>query len=172
MRLFFANKPAAELRLTIAELGGRLCRAHGLEGSLMDAGRLHITLASAWAEHLSLQEAIWRAQTLAMTVRAAPLSARFDFTGSFHGTDHHPFVLRDSDGLPDLAAFRDRLRAAMRQSGFAVSSSYTPHMTLMWADRCVEDHPIAPISWQVCDFELVLSADGDHIQLGRWPLTS
>lgn len=170
MRLFFANKPKAELRLALAEFGGQLCRAHRLEGSLVDAGRLHVTLAAAWAEHLSLQEAIWRAQTLAMTFRSAPLSARFDFTGSFRGTDRHPFVLRGSEGLADLEAFRDRLRGAMRRSGFAVSTSYTPHMTLMWADRCVEDYPIAPIVWQVSDFELVLSAGGDHIQLGRWPL--
>src|SRR5581483_11615692 len=99
MRLFFANKPAPELRRTIAELGGRLCRAHGLDGSLMDAGRLHVTLASAWVEHLSLQEAIWRAQTAAMAFRAAPVAARFDFIGSFRGTDRHPFVLRGSDGL-------------------------------------------------------------------------
>ena len=59
----------------------------------------------------------------------------------------------------------------MQRAGFAVSSGFTPHMTLMWADRRVEDYPIAPITWQVRDFELVLSADGDHIQLGRWPLT-
>jgi 2'-5' RNA ligase len=172
IRLFFASKPALDLRLAIAELGGQLCRAHGLEGLLIDAGRLHVTLAAAWAEHLSLPEAIWRAQTLAMEVRAAPLPARFDFTGSFRGTDRHPFVLRTSEGFADLAVFRDRLRAAMRRSGFAVSSSYTPHMTLMWADRCVENYPIAPIAWQVSDFELVLSADGDHIQLGRWGLIS
>ena len=170
MRLFFANKPSLELRLALAEFGGRLCRAHGLEGLSIDPGRLHVTLASAWAGHLSLPEAIWRAQALAMTMRAPSLVARFDLTGSFRGRDRHPFVLRGSEGLAELADFRERLWAAMRRSGFAVSSSFTPHMTLMWADRCVEDHPIAPIAWQVRDFELVLSADGDHIQLGRWSL--
>ena len=169
--LFFANKPSFEVRLAIVETGQSLIQAHGLQGHVMDAGRLHLTLAAAWAEHLSLQEAIWRAQSLAMTVRAARLPVCFDVTGSFRGTDRHPFVLRGSQGLGELVGFRDRLRAAMRQSGFAVSSGFTPHMTLMWADRCVEDYPIAPIAWQVRDFELVLSADGDHIQLGRWPLT-
>jgi 2'-5' RNA ligase len=172
IRLFFANKPALELRLAIAELGGKVCRAHGLEGLPIEAGRLHVTLASAWAEHLPLPEAIGRAQTVAATVHAGRLSACFDFTGSFRGTDRHPFVLRGSEGLADLTTFRDRLRGAMWRSAFAVSSSYTPHMTLMWADRCVEDYPVAPIAWQVSDFELVLSADGDHIQLGRWSLIS
>ena len=48
-----------------------LSQAHGLQGHVMDAGRLHLTLAAAWAEHLSLQEAIWRAQILGHEVRGA-----------------------------------------------------------------------------------------------------
>jgi 2'-5' RNA ligase len=169
--LFFAAKPPPELRLAIAALGQRLARAHGLEGHVMDAERLHMTLAAAWAEHLSLQEAIWRAQAVAMQIRGAACSACFDVVGSFRNRDRHPFALR-GEGMDDLAGFRAQLRQAMQRAGFAVSSGFTPHMTLMWADRWVEDNPIAPICWPVEDFELVLSADGTHIRLGRWPLIS
>lgn len=168
--LFFAALPEPDTRLAIAALSRRLTAAHGLRGTPVEAGRLHVTLASARAPQLSLQEAIWRAQMLALEVYAAPCAAHFDFSGSFRGRDRHPFVLRSS-GLPELVAVRDRLCQAMRRSGFAVSSGFTPHMTLCWADRCVEDYPIAPIAWQVSDFVLVLSAEGDHIQLGRWRLT-
>jgi 2'-5' RNA ligase len=135
----------------------------------MDAGRLHLTLAAAWAEHLSLQEAIWRAQNLAMQIRGAACSACFDVTGSFRSSGRYPFVLR-GEGMIELADFRAYLRKRMQRAGFAVASGFMPHMTLIWADRCVEDNPIAPIAWRVSDFELVLSADGDHIHLGRWPL--
>ena len=169
--LFFANKPEFEVRLAIAEMGQRLIAAHGLQGHVMGAGRLHLTLAVAWAEHLSLQEAIWRAQNLAMQIRGAAGLASFDVTGSFRSGERFPFVLR-GDGMTELADFRAYLRERMQCAGFAVASGFTPHMTLIWADRRVEDNPIAPISWPVEDFELVLSADGDHIQLGRWPLTS
>lgn len=168
--LFFANKPAPDLRAAIAEMAQRLARVHDLKGHLMDAGRLHMTMAAAWAENLSLPEAIWRAQHVAMEIRAPACAACFDLVGSFRNRDRHPFVLRGG-GMTGLARLRARLREAMQRAGFAVSSSFTPHMTLMWADRCVEDNPIAPISWPVEDFELILSADGDHIQLGRWPLT-
>jgi 2'-5' RNA ligase len=166
--LFFAAKPSPEMRLAIAALGERLARAHGLQGHVMDAGRLHLTLAAAWAERLSLQEAIWRAQMLAPEIRGAACSVCFDAVGSFRNPDRHP-LLR-GEGMKELAALRARLRARMQRAGFAVASGFTPHMTLMWADRQVEDHPIAPISWPVEDFELILSTGGRHIRLGRWPL--
>ena len=70
VRLFFANKPSSEVRLAIAQMGQGLIAAHGLQGHVMDAGRLHLTLAAAWAEHLSLQEAIWRAQNSSATREA------------------------------------------------------------------------------------------------------
>lgn len=168
--LFFAAKPAPDMRLAIAALGERLARAHGLQGHMMDAGRLHVTLAAAWAGHLSLQEAIWRAQMLGAEVRGAAGSVCFDLAGSFRNPERHPFVLR-GEGMAQLADFRARLRGAMQRAGFAVSSGFTPHMTLMWADRWIEDHPVAPISWPVEDFELVLSTGGTHVRLGRWPLT-
>lgn len=171
VNLFFAAKPALEVRLALAELAQRLIRAHGLHGHVMDAGRLHLTLAAAWAEHLPLPEAIWRAQMLAAQIQGAACHACFDLAGSFRKRDRHPFVLR-GQGMVQLADFRAHLRQVMQRAGFAVSTGFTPHMTLIWADRCVEDNPIAPIVWPVEDFELVLSADGDHIQMGRWRLIS
>jgi 2'-5' RNA ligase len=173
IRLFFALKPPREQSSAIAALGQHLTKAHGLRGRPVGPGHLHVTLAGAWAEHLTLPEAIWRAQALAMPLAAElrGLPVRFDFTGSFAGPDRHPFVLRGADGLAELAAFRARLRRAMLGAGFSVPSSFTPHMTLIWGDRCVEDYPVAPITWLVSDLLLILSADGDHIQLGRWRLT-
>jgi 2'-5' RNA ligase len=173
VNLFFAALPTPELQPAIAELGLRLARAHGLKGRLIAPERLHVSLASAHAPHLSLQDAIWRAQALATTIRGAPLPLRFDVSGSFRGGDRHPFVLR-GEGMSELAAFRALLCRSMRSAGFEVSSSFTPHMTLLWADRCVEDHPVAPIGWHVPAFVLIMSlvGEGTHIRLGRWPLTS
>lgn len=159
------------MRLAIAALGQGLIRAHGLKGHVMDAGRLHLTLAAAWAQNLSLQEAIWRAQMLAAEIRGPACSVCFDVAGSFRNPDRYPFVLR-GEGMAQLAEFRARLRRRMQSAGFAVASGFAPHMTLIWADRRIEDHPVAPISWPVEEFELILSADGDHIQLGRWPISS
>jgi 2'-5' RNA ligase len=168
--LLFASKPALKARFAIHDLAERLIGAHGLRGHRMDPGRLHLTLASAVAPHLSLQESIWRAQMLASAMRGAPMPVSLQIAGSFRSGDRKPFVLR-GEGLTELAAFRARLREAMHGCGFPRGGSFTPHVTLIWADRCVEEAPVAPVSWTIEDFELVLSADGDHIQLGRWPLT-
>jgi 2'-5' RNA ligase len=171
VNLFFAAKPAPEVRLAIAELGQGLIRAHGLRGHVMDAGRLHVTLAGAWAEHLPLSDAIWRVQMVAARIQGVACHACFDVVGSFRNRDRHPFVLR-GEGMAELASLRAQLREALQRAGFAISSGYAPHMTLIWADRCVADNPIAPISWPVEDFELVLSTGGNHIRIGRWRLTS
>lgn len=169
--LFFAHKPALETRLAIAEFGQGLIRAHRLQGHVMDAGRLHVTLAAASAQQPSLQEAIWRARMLAAEIQGAACHICFNVAGSFRNPDRYPFVLR-GEGMTQLANFRARLCETMRRAGFAVSSGFSPHMTLIWADRRVEDNPIVPISWPIEDFELVLSAEGHHIQIGRWRLTS
>ena len=60
----------------------------------------------------------------------------------------------------------------MVRGGFAVPHSYTPHVTLLWADRSVEEYPIAPIAWDVREFSLVLSVQGwsRHIDVARWSL--
>lgn len=105
-------------------------------------------------------------------MRRAPMPARFDVAGSFRNRARHPFVLR-GEGMIELADFRDRLRRAMQGAGFAVASGFMPHITLLWADRCVEqDYPVAPIAWRIADFVLILSLVGEstHIRLGHWPL--
>jgi 2'-5' RNA ligase len=80
--------------------------------------------------------------------------------------------LRGEDGLKPLIGFQQQLREQMARAGFAVRRNYTPHITLLWADRCIDEYPIAPIGWTVRDFVLVMSHVGasQHIHLGRWRL--
>ncbi len=63
----------------------------------------------------------------------------------------------------------------MALAGFKVESSYTPHMTLLWANRQIEEeYPIAPIGWEVRDFALIASHQGlsRYDVVRRWRLTS
>ena len=46
---------------------------------------------------------------------------------------------------------------------------FTPHVTLLYAERRVEEYPIEPIRWMVNEFVLVHSKNG-HAHLARWPL--
>ena len=173
VQLFFAVLPPDSARPAIEKLGATLRRAHRLRGAAIARERLHNTLVPVCDHRFGLETNIARAKRLGAEVRHPPFAVRFDWTASFRGGSHgHPLVLRGDDGLMSLAAFRQTLREQMLRAGFAAPQSYTPHVTLLWADRCVDAYPIAPIGWLVRDFALVLSLQGlgRHIPVARWSL--
>jgi RNA 2',3'-cyclic 3'-phosphodiesterase len=60
---------------------------------------------------------------------------------------------------------------AMSSKGlrYLAKKEFTPHITLLYAERNVEEHPIEPIGWTVNEFVLIHSMRG-HVHLARWPL--
>ena len=172
VNLFFALRPPGTVGAIIDTLGTRLQRVHRLHGAKIARACLHATVAAAQDQRHSPQEIIARARSAGQRVRYKPFNLRFEWTQSFDvHRDRHPFVLRGD--LKVLRDFRQHLCAEMAQTGLAVANSYTPHVTLLWADRRVEAYPIAPIDWPVTDFVLVSSVFGqsrhdilDHWQLG------
>jgi 2'-5' RNA ligase len=73
--------------------------------------------------------------------------------------------------LDRLRSFRRTLGVAMARKGFRylAKKDFTPHITLLYAERDVEEHPIEPIYWTVNEFVLIHSMHG-HVHLARWPL--
>jgi RNA 2',3'-cyclic 3'-phosphodiesterase len=171
VKLFFAVRPDVETGAAIEKLGVALKTAHRLRGQPITRERLHNTLAAVH-DTGSIRENIARAKAIGDRLWHRRFCVRFDWTGSFRGDHGHPFVLRGDEGLRPLLEFREGLRARMLRAGFGVERGFTPHVTLLWADRCVEDYPIAPITWTVREFVLTLSVQGysRHIDVARWPL--
>lgn len=172
VKLFFAFRPDEVASTAIQSLGRRLKTAHRLRGRVIAPERLHNTLAAVH-DTGAISENIARAKAIGDRLWHRSFQVRFDWTGSFKGHDRgHPFVLRGGEGLESLSEFRAVLRTRMQHAGFAVDHSFTPHVTLLWADRCVEDYPVAPISWTVRELVLIASLQGysRHIDLERWPL--
>lgn len=151
----------------------RLQQAHQLRGQRIGQDRLHVTLAPVFAPHRSLADTIARAKSVAAGIQYGRFPVCFEWSESFRlRRSHHPFVLRGDASMGPLLEFRDQMHAQLGRAGFHLPRSYTPHITLLWADRPVEANPIAPIHWTVRDFVLVLSVVGEarHIHVGRWPL--
>ena len=106
--------------------------------------------------------------------RCEPRRSRsaFDRTASFRGRPgNHPFVLIGEQGLRGLQSFRQMFCAALTRRGMRrlANTNFTPHVTLLYDARDVDEYPIEPIGWTVKEFVLIRSLNG-HEHLVRWPL--
>lgn len=168
-RLFLAAVPDAAAAARICRLARALKHAHGFYGKIIEPERLHVSLFFLG----ELSEQIVRvAGEAAAEVRMPPFEVSFDRSASFRGRPgNRPLVLVGDGGLDRLKSFRRTLGVAMARKGlrYLAKKDFTPHVTLLYADRNVEEHPIEPIRWTVNEFVLIHSMHG-HVHLARWPL--
>jgi len=175
-RLFFGlmlPEPAARAAVEVLDESRD---EHGLRGPPIRQDRLHVTLIHA-GDYLgmppgSVIDALKHAGD-AMT--SAAFDIAFDRVSSFSGAPgRHPHVLLSDKGAEAMKAFRaDLLKTVIRQGVKPLSKeTFTPHVTLSYADRRLPERPIRPISWRPEEFVLVHSEVGRSIyhRLGRWPL--
>jgi 2'-5' RNA ligase len=168
-RLFLAAVPDAHTAAKIHDRSCILRRAHNLDGRPIEAEGLHISLFFLGGLP---EQSIRMACEAVADVRMKPFEVWFDRTVSFRGkAGNRPFVLFGEDGLRQLTSFRQMLATAMTRKGLRrrANTNFTPHVTLLYDERDVEEHPIEPIGWTVSEFVLIHSMRG-HVHLGRWPL--
>jgi RNA 2',3'-cyclic 3'-phosphodiesterase len=168
-RSFLAVVPDAAAAARISRLAHVLKHAHQFEGKIIEPGRLHVSLFFLG----ELSEQIVRvASEAAAEVRAPAFEVWFDRSASFRGgPGNRPLVLVGDEGLERLKSFRRTLGVAMARKGlrYFAKRDFAPHVTLLYADRNVEEQPIEPVRWTVNEFVLIHSMHG-HIHLARWPL--
>ena len=169
-RLFLAVVPDAVTAARIHRLAGVLKRAHGFSGRLIERDRLHVSLFFLGG----LPEHMVRAACDGLAdVRMPPFDIAFDRSVSFRGRPgSRPFVLIGDDGPSELKSFRQALGGALMRKGLQrrASTNFTPHVTLVYDARSVDEHPIAePVCWAVNEFVLIRSLNG-HAHLLKWPL--
>jgi 2'-5' RNA ligase len=167
--LFLAVSPDAETAARMYRTAETLRRARNFQGALIRPQRLHITLffLGDWREHI-----VRMACEAAAEIKTPPFDVSFDRTASFKGRlGNHAYVLLGDSGLNRLAAFRQMLGVAMTKNGLRqwAKPDFTPHVTLLYDRRQVEEQPIEPVSWTVREFVLIHSRHG-HTHLARWPL--
>jgi RNA 2',3'-cyclic 3'-phosphodiesterase len=168
-RLFLAAVPDPGTAARIHLLAGALKSAHRFNGRLIAPERLHISLFALSGLAEGQHCAAWEA---AMEVRTSPFEVSFDRTASFRGRPgNHPFVLVGEKGLQALQSFREMFCAALARRGMRrlATTNFTPHVTLLYDARDVDEYPVEPIGWTVKEFVLIRSLNG-HEHLVRWPL--
>lgn len=168
-RLFLAAVPDAAAAAGIHRLACALKHAHKFDCKVIEPERLHVSLF--FLGELS-QQILRIAAEAAAEVRVPPFEVSFDRSVSFCGKiGNRPLVLMGDDGLDRLKSFRRTLGIALARKGlrYLARKDFTPHVTLLYADRNVEEHPVVPIRWTVNEFVLIHSMHG-HVHLARWPL--
>jgi RNA 2',3'-cyclic 3'-phosphodiesterase len=167
--LFLAIVPDIVAREQIYRMAKIIRRAHGLEGQLTARDCLHTTLFPLTG---LAEPAVQKVCDVIAETRMESFEVSFDYTTSFRGgRGSRPFVLTGSVGLNRLKSFRRSLAIAFKHRGlgFLARRDFTPHVTLLFDERMVEEHPAAPISWTVSELVLIHSLSG-HQHLARWPL--
>ncbi|WP_197520890.1 2'-5' RNA ligase family protein [Bradyrhizobium icense] len=145
-----------------------LKRAHKFDGKLIAPDRLHVSLFSLSGLP---DRQLCAARDAATELRTAPFEVSFDRTASFRGRGNRPFVLIGEKGLRRLQSFRQMLGVAMARRGLRriANTNFTPHVTLLYDARGVDEYPVEPVVWTVTEFVLVHSQRG-HRHLARWCL--
>jgi RNA 2',3'-cyclic 3'-phosphodiesterase len=168
-RLFFAVVPDTDTAARIHRLARLLRCAHKFDRKMIEPELLHVSLFFLGEPSEQIVRVVREA---AAGVRVQPFEVWFDRSASFRGRPgSRPFVLVGDEGVEPLQSFRRALGVALAERGLRrlAKRDFTPHITLLYAERNVEEHPIEPISWTVREFVLIHSMRG-HVHLGRWPL--
>jgi RNA 2',3'-cyclic 3'-phosphodiesterase len=178
-RLFFAVLPDAKTVARIEQLTWRLRSEYQLQGNPADAGRLHVSLQVLGDYYGVPQALVALASQAASTVVLPPFAVSFDRVLSFSGKSRTPgkqaLVLCAGDGGAGLLVLYRALAVAMQELGLlrTITSSFTPHVTLLYDQRSVAERTIEPVTWMIREFALVHSRirhKRPYELLGRWVL--
>jgi 2'-5' RNA ligase len=170
--LFFAVFPGEAAAAQLTKTAQQLCIRHRLDARAFRPERFHVSLFG-FGGYAGLPPAlVGGAFDAAATVAAAPFEVTFDRAVSFLGRPR-PLVLCSEDDIPELIAFQRNLGHAIEKVGLGrAKPQYTPHVTMLYDERAIEDHAVEPVRWTVRDFVLVqsLRGKGQYNILGRWSL--
>ncbi|MGH6646600.1 2'-5' RNA ligase family protein [Aquabacterium sp.] len=174
-RLFFALLPEAAARDRVASLTRRLRGDHGLVAKPIPAERLHVTLHHL-GDYVGLPaHIVVAASDVAARLVVPSFVLGFDRVATFSGKPGRlPLVLRGDESLAGVMALQSALEMGLIKAGLVKGprAAYTPHLTLLYGDRPVDERLIDPIAWSAREFVLVRSLMGraQYTVIGRWPL--
>lgn len=174
-RLFFALLPDADAAAQLAQCSRRLRSQLGLTGRPIATERLHITLHFV-SDCVGLpRDRVAAVSQAVARIAIPPFDIQLDRAKSFcQKPRNRPFVLIPGEDIPALNVLQRALTSAMAQAqlGKQAASHFTPHLTLLYDDRCVTERAIETIAWTAREFVLVHSLIGRarHVVRARWPL--
>ncbi|HWX00118.1 2'-5' RNA ligase family protein [Collimonas sp.] len=177
-RLLFAVMPEKPAVARIEQLTRALCLEHDLRGAAVHAEQLHITLVIL-GEYLGLPpDLLAAAAGAASQIAQTAFRVRFDYVQTFRNksrvTGNYPIVLCGDEGVVGLETLHQGLSTRLRNLGFkGISTSMTPHVTLLYEPEPVPGQAVAAVEWTVGEFVLLqrhIDQRRPYSILGSWPL--
>jgi 2'-5' RNA ligase len=167
--------PEAGAAAQIETLARRVRRAYALKAEPLPTSRFHVSLNNIgeYDDRRTAEAVALRVRAALEDVQASPFTVMFNLVQSFSGRDgKRPLVLRGDDGVVGLERLYDFLGVSLRKVGVKSPRRFTPHLTLLYGERPIEERFIQPVSWIVRGFALVLSlrAETKYEIQGRWSL--
>ncbi len=171
--LFFAVLPDMDRAEEMREFAQQLCDMHELLGDLILPKKLNVTV-HAFKEFARLEESLVEAGKMAGAKVARlikPFEVTFDRVKSFPTPGRRPCVLvGDDGGNAPLRELHRQLMTVLGKVKKGVVPSYTPHLTLLYDEKMVEEEQLSPVTWMARELVLIHSMNGIYDLRGRWPL--
>lgn len=144
-----------------------------LPGRPIDAKRLHVTLHSLCHFARLTNGLLAKIANALSALIMPPFLIGFDRLMNF-GRESGPLVLCGSDdSVAGVMMLRDEIASALAPIGLCQRQpSFTPHVTLNYANWFVRERQIEQICWPVRELALVCSRQGQsrHVLIRRWAL--
>jgi 2'-5' RNA ligase len=175
--IFFALYPPAERAADIARFADRLSERGALKGRRVSRERFHVTLN--YLGHCARVPEALVAQTCTAVSRLEKAVFLFAFN-KLRSFDTHngryPRVLAGEDSVIGAELLQEAIHSSLARERLIRGGlqQIMPHLTLSYEAALLSDYFIASIAWDVADFCLVHSPQGEgrHHILGRWPFTA
>lgn len=159
---------AAGIQLSVQDLSAR----NNLSGSLVDDGRLHISLVEVGGGFLgddAPRNVVALVTEAVSSIIMPPFKVTLDRAMKFK-----PIVLLPGEGREAMMQLERALAERLARVGFktAPPSRFKPHISVLYDAERIEEQAIIPVSWTVEEFVLIYSLYGKTIHKleGRWPL--
>jgi RNA 2',3'-cyclic 3'-phosphodiesterase len=166
-RLFFALWPDPALQAAMAATGERIARTRKIEGRIIPAERLHLTLLFLGEIPPDAEKRLIAA---AGRIEARPFDLILDRAGCFFRSK--VFWLGPQAVPRKLNELAEALHAAMAGVGLAPErKELVPHVTCRRDIRhVIKPVPVDPVIWQARSFALVESVAAQYHVVSHWPL--
>lgn len=175
-RLFFALRPDAFVLDQVSRAVAAVKAEGSVRGRWLKPSKYHLTVQFLGTHDGRPERIIELARMAAAQVNLAPFDLVLERVDTFGGHRRPPCVLRcTADSDTSVQTLRTALGRALCAQGLAhlLEDRFTPHLTIGYAERRLPAPiAVAPIRWQVRQFELIEShgAEATHELLDRWSL--